>query len=413
MDGEPVSHPALPTRPRRHGIRRTTLAKFFLSLVAAVAVTVLTLAVLRARNREQPVLALLESMAGTDPAQRLEARQRLVANPATAAPILVAVVRRGKTRWQTQILPWLEDIPQVSRRRTRQIRLERNAIEVLQRMGPVASPSVLTLLSDTRYGGRDTGIAILRAYGTNVFPFLVAAVEHAQPSLRAGAVITLGKFPSDQLGSLTPFRNASQDSEPAVRSAAVWALGQMQDRPGEVIPDLVSALADPSPQVQSQAASALRSFAAAAAPAVPALRLCLAASSDPVRTEAALTLGAIGGTEARTAATELLNAMRQRESASARHAACTLLALDLHPKEAVDRLQKFLNHRDSNVRSRTLDAMRGLGPRGTPLVPTILSLLENDDERDNRAALTALRNIQPDAIPERFRQGRRRTASTP
>ncbi|MBL9126469.1 MAG: hypothetical protein JNL97_02420, partial [Verrucomicrobiales bacterium] len=63
--------------------------------------------------------------------------------------------------------------------------------------------------------------------------------------------------------------------------------------------------------------------------------------------------------------------------------------------------------RDATIRTRTLEAIRGLGSRGEPLIPALLALLENTDERDNRPALVALRNIQPSAIPERYRQGRR------
>jgi len=373
----------------------------------------LAFAVYRVRTREQPVLDLLESMANSDPTRRAEARRLLLAAPESHAPTLVSVVRRGKTRWQTQILPWLEDIPQVSSRRTRQIRLERHAIEVLQRMGPAAASAVLGLLADTRYGGRDTAIAILRAYGTNVLPVLVAAIDDPHPTLRAGAIQTLGKFPSDQLGTLHPFQKAARDSEPSVRTAAVWALGQMLDRPAEVVPELVSALTDPSPLVQTQAASALRSFGAFASPALPALRQCLRAPADPVRAEAALTLASIGGVTAQSAEPELLEVMRRGEGPSSRQAACTLVALDLQTSEAIARLEQFLGHRDSSIRSKTLDALRSLGPKAMPLVPTILALLENSDERDNRAALAALRAIQPEAIPDRFRQGRRRTTPSP
>ena len=413
MDGESTRSPSYRPVPRAAPSRRRLVIQGIMLAATVTTAASLAIAVHRMRIREQPVLDLLESMANPDPTTRAEARRQLIGSPEIHAPTLVGVLRRGKTRWQTQILPWLEDIPQISSRRTRQIRLERHAIEVLQRMGPAAAPSVLGLLSETRYGGRDTAIAILRAYGTNVLPVLVAALDDPHPTLRAGAVQTLGKFPSDQLGTLVPFQKAARDSQPSVRTAAIWALGQMQDRPAEVVPDLVSALSDASPQVQIQAASALRSFGGSAALALPALRQCLGAPVDLLRTEAALTLVSIGGTRAREAEHELLAAMRQREGPSSRQAACTLVALDLHTSEAIARLESFLRHRDSNIRSRTLDTLRSLGPRGMPLVPTIVSLLENQDERDNRAALSALRSIHPDSIPERFRQGRRRTAPSP
>jgi HEAT repeat protein len=346
-------------------------------------------------------------MGGTDPAQRQAARAQLIASPEAHGPVLVGVIRRGKTRWNSDILPWLDDIPQLASRRTRQLVLERNAIDVLQRMGAPAAPHVVTLLSETRYGGRDTAIALLRAYGPAACPLLIASLHDSNPLIRAGVAATLGRFPSEILGSLEPLRIATRDPHPAVRVAAIEALGQMQDRATEVIPDLVLALGDRTPEVQIQAASSLRAFGNQAAAAVETLRKCLGASADPVRAEAALTLAAIGGDAARTAGPELLMALRQRDGPSARQASVALVSLDLHPQEALQRLTGFLRHSDVTIRSRTLDAIRSLGPLGEPLVPDILALLENADDKDNRPALAALRAIQPSAIPERYRQGRR------
>lgn len=378
-----------------------------LAIPLAAAVVSALVAAFQAGLRQKPVLDLLETMGSSNVAQRQSARAQLLASPETNAPILVGVIRSGKTRWHGEILPWLDDIPQLASRRSRQLLLERNAIDILQRMGSAAAPHVLSLLSETRYGGRDTGIALLRAYGPSVCPFLVQALHDPRPLIRAGAASTLGRFPSDQLGSLDSLRHAARDPHPAVRAAAIWSLGQMQDRAAQIMPDLIQALDDSAPEVQVQATSSLRFFGPQAASAVEALRRGLKAAADPVRAEAALTLAAIGGESARVAGPDLLVAMRQRDGPSARQAATALVQLDLHPQEALERLTGFLRHRDSTVRSRTLDAIRGLGSRGESLVPSILALLENDDERDNRPALVALRSIQPSAVPERFRQGRR------
>lgn len=378
-----------------------------LAVLASAAVAALLTLAFRASSRQKPVLDLLMTMNSPDPARRQAARAQLISKPDTHAPVLVSVIRRGKTRWHGEILPWLDDIPPIAARRTRQLTLERHAIDVLQRMGPPAAPHVLPLLAETRFGGRDTAIALLRAYGPPVCPFLIQGLNHPQPLIRAGIAATLGRFHSHQLGSLDPLRHATVDASPIVRAAAIEALSQMLDRAPEILPDLILALDDPDPTVQTQAAAALRTFGAQASPAVTALRHCLAASADPVRAEAALTLAAIGGDAARAAGPELLNALRQRDGPSSRQAAATLVHLDLHRDEALARLIRFFEHHDSRVRIRTLEAVRDLGPLGEPLVPSMLRLLENDDDRDNRPALQALRNIQPDAIPEAFRRGRR------
>lgn len=403
--GAPPLPPAGPTS--RSSAPLASKLPALLASLLALAVLLVSLAAYQAGARRKPVLDLLDTMGGTDPAQRQAARAQLLAHPETHAPVLVGVIRSGKTRWHSDILPWLDDIPQLASRRTRQLVLERNAIDALQRMGAPAAPHVVALLSETRYGGRDTGMALLRAYGPQACPLLIASLKDPQPLIRAGVAATLGRFPSDILGSLEPLRMAARDPHPAVRVAALEALGKMQDRATQVIPDLIQALGDRTPEVQVQAASSLRVFGNQAAAAVEALRECLGAPADPVRAEAALTLAEIGGDAARAAGPELLVALRQRDGPSARQASVALVHLDLHREEALQRLTGFLRHGDVTIRSRTLEAIRSLGAQGEPLVPDIVALLDNGDDKDNRPALAALRAIQPSAIPERYRQGRR------
>lgn len=400
--------------PNPSPITRLRNPAAILTATLTLALLTLTLVFLRAatlaHQRRQPVVERLDIMTRGDPARRLTARNELVANPDTHAPILVSIIRQGKNRWHAQILPWLDDIPHLARRRTRQVLLERQSIEVLQRMGPSAAPHVLHLLPDTQYGGRELAVALLRSYGTPALPLLLQTLDHPNAPLRAGAATTLGRFPAGDLGSLDPLRRATTDPHPAVRAAAVQALGQMLDRTAEIVPDLVRTLDDPSPEVQIHAATALRSLGNAAIPAIPALRRCLAAQHDPVRAEAALTLADLDPAAARAAAPDLLAAMDRRRSNSARLAAIALVRLNQHPDLAFARLAEFLADADPAVRTRTLEAVRPLGPAADPLVPAILALLQNRDTRDDRPAVLALRAIRPEAIPEPFRQ-RRRTNS--
>jgi HEAT repeat protein len=365
----------------------------------------------QASVRQQPILDLLDRLGTRQGPERLEARERLVGDPTKVAPVLVGLVRRGKTRWHTEILPWLESIPRISRHRTIQARRERLAIDVLQRMGTAAAPAVLPLLADSRYGGRENGIALLRSYGPAAVPVLIDALGHRQAAIRAGAALTLGRFPEELAVHLEPLSRARQDPVPEVRRAAVWALGQMGTHPRSVLPELVAALADPAPAVRLQTLQMLRLFEARAEPALPELRRLLADDTSEFRAEAALTLAALGPA-GRAAEPELLALVRRRDPRSSGHAAATLVQLELHAGESLDLLRTFLAHRDPGQRARTADLAGTLGPRGAPLVPALARLLENDETRDDRATLGALRQIAPEAIPERFRRGRRPAPAT-
>ncbi|MCC7376314.1 MAG: HEAT repeat domain-containing protein [Verrucomicrobiales bacterium] len=367
----------------------------------------LWLAADRVARKHRPVVALLEQMSGANSDERRRARGELIAHPRENAPVLVRILRRGKTRFHAEILPWFEGIPQISRQRARQLQLERNAIEALQRMGPLAAPAVLPLLSEKRFGGREAAISLLRTYGQAAGTELIATLTHPDPAMRAGAAMALARFPPAEQGGLESLIAAGRDPDASVRAAVLGALGEFPSHPKLVVPQLLHGLSDRVDLVRFQAIQSLRGFGPEAAPAVDALRRILQSDTDELRAEAALTLAQIGNA-ASSASPELLDAMRHGGVHAARQSASVLIELDLNADEAIQRLISLLKARDLTARIRTLDTLGGLGQRATSAVPTMVSLFTNDDPRDDRPTVMALRNIQPEAIPEQFRRGRPR-----
>lgn len=390
-------------------LRATRLVQPRLLLViAALALLVFAFLVARASSRQRPILDLLQQTTAGDAGQRLRARNELMAQPQTAAPVLVRLLRRVKMPWRSEVLPWLDFVPPIGRWHSHQLLLERNAIDILQRMGPAASGSVIPLLEDDRHGGRETAIALLRTYGSEICPELIDCLRHPRPAMRAGAALTLGRFPPAEQGGLGALAGASKDPEPEVRAAAVWAIGQMYEAGDLAIPLLIPALGDSSPQVKFQAVQVLRSFGADGAAAVDDLCTILRNAKDDLQAEAALTLAGIGP-EARRAEEALFRVLHSRSDTAARQAAAALLNLELRQNESFDRLRALLNTSDLASRMRTVDAISNLGGRGRPLVPDLLALLENAERRDDRGTLIALREIDPSRVPERFQgRGRRR-----
>jgi HEAT repeat protein len=401
------SRPPNPARPPGPRATRRAGVGALVVIAATVALAGLWLAADRVARKHRPVVELLEKMGGADPDQRLQARGELIAHPRENAPVLVRIVRRGKTRLHAEILPWLEGIPQVSRQRARHLQLERNAIEVLQRMGPLAAPAVLPLLSEKRFGGREAAISLLRTYGPSASAELIATLTHPDPAMRAGAAMALARFPPSEQGGLESLVAARRDRDPTVRAAVLNALGEFPNHPQLVVPHLLESLSDRIALVRFQAIQSLRGFGPEAAPAVDSLRSILQSDTDELRAEAALTLAQIGQA-ARSATPELLDAMRHGGVHAARQAAAVLIELDLNVEESINRLISLLQVRDLTARIRTLDALGALGARATSAVPTMLTLFSNDDPRDDRPTVIALRNIQPEAIPEQFRRGRPR-----
>lgn len=397
----PTGNPPTCRHPPPGRARRSRQALLLLAVSSLFACLLATLAT----RASHPARRLLNAAAFGTPPERQEARRSLLAQARETAPLLVRVVRLSKTRWRTDILPWLESIPQVSDLRTRQLRLERTAIDLLQAMGPETTPDLLPLLAERRFGGRDTALALIHSRGDAVCPILIETLRHRDPVLRAGAAMALGKFPSTTPGALPALLDTRRDPAPAVRSATLWTFGQYLDAPAGTVGALIEGLRDPDRTVRQQALQSLRSFPDALAPAVPALRELLRRDALALRCDAAHLL-AVAGPAGREAEPDLLQFLQGSSDLGRRQAALALLQLDLQTDRALDTLRRLLSRTDLPFLTRTLEGLGPLGPKAAPLVPRLLELLENDNPRDDRPTLGALRQIQPDAIPERFRRNR-------
>lgn len=356
-------------------------------------------------RQDAPVVALLDRMGEGTGEERRRARQALVEHGVEAVPVLVRVVRGAKTRWQSEVMPWFEVIPPVSRMRGRHLARERNAIEALQRIGPAAAPALLDLLDEGRNGGRETAIAVLRAYGPSTVPLLHTNLRSARVERRIGAALALGRFRAKEQGGLGVLLEAGSDSDARVRSAVIWALGEMQDSGQDVIPELIRALNDGSEGVCLQAVQALRGFEAEAAPAVPGLREQLRRRSARVQAETALTLSTLGSA-ARVAGDDLRLLLGAGDADVRRHGAAALVELEVHAEDGLGVLRSLLGQPAVAGRARAAESVAGLGSKAAVLVPELLQLLENAETGDDRPAVVALRQIAPEKVPERFRRGR-------
>ncbi|MCC6231541.1 MAG: HEAT repeat domain-containing protein [Verrucomicrobiales bacterium] len=398
--------PSPPSNPDGRGRAASRLRPGWIGLgVAMVAVGVLLGTAVRKASRDRPLMELLDRMGEGTGDERRQARQELVSRHSAAAPVLVAVVRGAKTRWQSEVMPWFEAVPGVGGLRSRSQARERHAIEALQRMGPGVAPSVVVLLDEARNGGRESAIALLRTYGPGVVPLLQEQLVRGGVERRIGAAMALGRFRVAEQGGLGALFQARRDQDARVRSAAVWALGEMQDSGADVVPELVASLADASVEVQGQAVQALRGFEAGAAPAVEGLRRLLREGTDALRVEAALTLSVIGDA-ARVARDDLRRLTEVDGIDVRRSAAAALVQLQEHPETGLSVLRELLGSPGVNTRARTAEMVAGLGSRAEGLVPDLLRLLENADPGDDRPGVVALRQIAPESVPERFRRGR-------
>ena len=161
-------------------------------------------------------------------------------------------------------------------------------------------------------------IGELAAAGPLVLPVLLGALKGNDPTMRAGAIMTINRMVSNarmfssadnaarnHFGIITPkdlaparaeLAAALQDPDPKIRSEAAIVLNYADPTDKRAIPILIGLLAEGDRQFIGSAISGIKAMGSAAKPAVPALEHALAADPDvTVRMDAAQALVQIEG----------------------------------------------------------------------------------------------------------------------
>jgi len=195
---------------------------------------------------------------------------------------------------------------------------------------------------------------------------------------------------------------ALNHKEPIVRQTAATVLGNVGPQPG-VVTALVNALACKDWQygyVREAAAEALGKMGSAAGDAVPALSDALDDEFWFVREAAAEALGGMGP-QARGSVPALTCALGD-EGWSVREAALAAIERLLPNGEVVSALIEGLGNDSPSTRWGAALALKEMGSRAASAVPTLVRLLEEDDDNDvRRVAAEALGDIgeQEEAVP--------------
>jgi HEAT repeat protein len=336
----------------------------------------------RAASAAQPgVPELVESLAASPTASRLEAIDQLGAMGGQAAQAVPAMV---------QLLN--DDSPAV----------RAHVLHALGRIGPAARSAL---------------------------PMLGSLVNDADKTVRCEAIQALVDLRADPKVLVSLLSRAARDADPTVRLHALDALVQVGN---QAVPVLIEMLGQE--QHQYWACMALAELGPEAAQAVPALGRLLDHAQPEMRREAILTLGEIGPAAAvvlpqlqaaldvdslRLAAVYALGRigpkarvveLRLRKYASdSDPLLCTVSAwalARLRPedpqaaKRAVVVLARGLTAREPAVRAAAARALVDLHPTSALLLPSLASALEKADETVVSEAVDALAGLGEEAVPQ-------------
>lgn len=222
-------------------------------------------------------------------------------------------------------------------------------------LGPLAEkakPAVPALLN--ALGDKETEVRVWAARSLieidpahpDVTAALVKTLRDPNPDVRRVALSFVIRLGPAATGAAHPMADLLQDTEAGIRAKACVAYRRLgtDGKPG--IPALISHLADPDAEVRSRAAQALLAIGPEAiAPLVRALK-----DRDPkLRKPAAEILGGFGS-EARTAAPDLLDASKDDDPGVKQAAADALRKLQGDGGEAATRGTTFIEAPDAQVR---------------------------------------------------------------
>jgi len=231
----------------------------------------------------------------------------------------------------------------------------------------------------------------LERIGPGCTEAVVRCLQHADPSVRVGAIIVLARFGADAKQAVPALTECLVDPVVEVRFVATKALRTMGREAQTAAPALSRLLADPDRIVRMNSADALEAIGAAAVP--PVAEMLVSAPDAAARMAAADVLRRIGA-EAGAAVPALAGAMKDPAAEVRNAAAQALRAIDRASLPAAAALGAALNDPDRTVRLSAAGALERLGTAGLPHVTAQLS---SDDWQTRVLALRVIEVYGPEA----------------
>jgi HEAT repeat protein len=202
---------------------------------------------------------------------------------------------------------------------------------------------------------------------------------------------------------------ALKDKNVSLRKEAAYALGRLPPEPDKVIPPLsgaeaeaavpalIEALNDEDLYVRKYAISALQSMGLEAKAAIPAIVEKLRDPEESVRQSAAHKLGYMKGVDPKVAVPPLTEALKDKDSLVRVNAANSLRRVGGEIKIVIPVLLEVLQNKNypSSTRREAAWSLGWIGPPATKAIPSLLQLVNDEDETVRAAVMEALKKIDP------------------
>ena len=300
------------------------------------------------------------------------------------------------------------------------------------------------LIADYKQNPAGGAIWSLAQVGPPVLPVMIDALKGADPTMRAGAFMAIGRMVDNarnwsagdaarnHIGLIAPkdlqpaepqLVAALQDPDPKIQKRAAIALNFADPTDKRALPIFISVLTERDVQTIGLVISGLKAMGDAAKPAVPALEHALATDEDElIRSNAAEALVQIEGEAACAPLEQAIKKDKDWRTAQIRtmlgiNPPCpriipTLIATfaDEYPGEsdaltalskmgsaAVPELATALKSSNLYVRQNATDALAGMKPLPPDAVRALVTALKDKNSEVRNTATSALRTVGGDA----------------
>ncbi len=264
-----------------------------------------------------------------------------------------------------------------------------------------AVPSILGALEDDALRGpaREALEASLARAALRAQNEVFAAIGHASPAVRAGAVSTLGVLAESGAPVEQAFTEALADSDARVRASAARAAASVDQETASAFRDALSSCArDPDAFVRAAALEALAAHGGDPREITRAIAEALGSSEREVRLAALRAARRVGSAAGH--ATKGIAALLSEESDELRvEAVGTIRAIGSSAAEAVPSLVRIVEENPSGVaaaelRLAAVDAIGAIGPGAGDASPALGRVAASGDSSEMRlASLSALTKI--------------------
>lgn len=276
-----------------------------------------------------------------------------------------------------------------------------------------ALAALASALQDPNAEVRRAAGSALATIGPAGVPYLVTALRHADPKVRAIAASSLGQLSSGDRAVIPPLIGALQDIEPCVRLEAAAALGHFGPAAGAAVPQLIEVLRGPGADLRAAAVGTLGNIGApaqaAVGPLVQLLKEERRAGAVPRVREVVTALGQIG-TAAGAAAPALAEILAEEDPGLRLRTAWALLAVGAEPATVVPVLTALLDDRKlarakdgPSLQAQAADLLGWIGPEAEAAVPVLVRQMVRRDYPVGAAALKAVDRVGVAAVPELVR----------